>query len=51
MEVVVFSNVLTIFLRKTLARSTSNSNNHIKEGQMLSLDVGFQNFANDIKWI
>ena len=48
---VVFSNVLTIFSTKTLAQSVSNSYNHIKEEQMLWLDVGFQNFVNDIKLI
>ena len=33
-ETDAFSSVLTIFLRKTLAWSISNSNNHIKEEQM-----------------
>ena len=34
-ETGVFSIVLTIFSRKTLARSIANSYNHIEEEQML----------------
>ena len=45
----VFSNVVTIFSEKTLAQNISNSYNHIKEDQMLWLDVEYRNFVNDIK--
>ena len=48
-ETDAFSNVLIIFSTKTLAWSISNSYNHIKEDQMLCLDVEYQNFAIDIK--
>ena len=51
METDVFSNVLTIFTRKTLAKSISYSYYDIKGERMLWVDVGFQNFANDIKLI
>ena len=46
---VVFSNVSTLFSRKTLAQSISNSYNHIKGDLMLWLGVGFQNFVKDTK--
>ena len=48
-EMVVFSNVLTIYSRKIIVWSISNACNHTKEEQMLRLDVEYQNFANDIK--
>ena len=51
MEMVVFSNVLTIFSRKILAWSISNSYNQIKEEQMLLLNVGFPKNANDMNYI
>ena len=35
--------------KKTLASSISNLNYRIKEEQMLRLDVGYQNFAKEIK--
>ena len=37
--------------KKNLAWSRLNSFNHVKEKQMLSLDVEFQNFAIDTKQI
>jgi len=48
-ETDVFSNALTLFSKKTLAWSISNSYNLIKEDQMLWLGVEYQNFAKDIK--
>ena len=42
---VVFSYVLTIFSKNTLAWSISSSQNHIKEGLMLWLGVDFQKFV------
>ena len=35
METDAFSNVLTLFSKKTLAQNISNSYSHIKEEQML----------------
>ena len=51
MEKDALSSVLTIISRKISACVISSSYNHIKEEQMLLLDVGFQHFANVTKQI
>ena len=50
-EADVLSKVITIFSRKTFAWSIWNSYNQIKKEQMLSLEVEYRNFVNDIKKI
>ena len=50
METDAFSSVLTIFSRKILAWSISNSYHHIKEEQMLWLEVEYQNFENILRY-
>ena len=46
---VVFSNVLTLFSRKILAWSVSNSYNLSKQELVLRLVVEYHNFVNDIR--
>ena len=48
-EMHVFYSVLIRFSRKTLAWSIWNSNNHIKEEQMLLFHLDYQNSLKDMK--
>ena len=49
METDTFSIVSTLFSGKILAWSISNSNNHIKEEEMLCPVVEYQIFVIDVK--